>query len=182
MVSLSRKWNTTTLTNKTKHTMKLIKLMFISACLSAFFPLAAQIADTIEAYYTYELSPTEIVTKDLDTLYQVFIILDTTDLDRYINIWVENTKQKKELKIDKEKTKDNPRIKQKKKNYHLDMEEWLLSEEFIVMAQKPNGSAVKLIQHPRASEFYHEVRTTGPSTSDLKIYDGPEIIEEENEQ
>jgi hypothetical protein len=162
--------------------MKLINLIFISACLSAFLPLVAQEADTTAAYYTFELISTGKVTKESDTLYQVIFLMDTTNLHLYSELLVQTSKQKKKLKISKENREDNPRIKIKNKNYHLDMEEWILGEEFIVLAQKPDGSVVELNQHPRASEFYHIVETTGPNTSDLKIYDGPEITEEENER
>lgn len=162
--------------------MKLIRLILISACLTACFTLAAQEATSKEACYTYELWETGKVTKDADTIYQVVILMDTCDLNRYDKLIMETSKQKKELDISKEKRKEESRIKIKTRNYHLDMEEWESGEEFRVYAKKADGSVVELAHHPRASEFYHEVQSTGPSVSDLKIYEEPEDAQEEDQQ
>lgn len=151
--------------------MKLLKLIFISACLLAFSPIIAQEAETSEAYYTYELWHTGKVKNESDTLFQVILLLDTTDIDRYTCLFAETSNLKKELKIDKEDRENNSRITLKTKNYHLDMEEWVLNEELIVFALKLDGSRVKLMHHPRASEFYHKLEATDSGNGNLKVYD-----------
>jgi len=160
--------------------MKLIKLIFISACFVASFHVAAQEADTQEAYYTIELLPASITKGDTATDYQVVIVMDNSDVDQYSSIVLESSKKKKELKVSKEERKDNPRIKVKKKNLYMDMEEWSEIDELIVFAKKLDGSKVKLRKHPRGSEFTHKVVTLPRKPGDLKKYKGPDIVEAEN--
>lgn len=160
--------------------MKLIKLIFISACLLTSIHMMGQETDTTEAHYTYELIPSGITAGDTLELNQVIVIMDSTDVNRYISISVESSGKLKELSVTKEVRKDNPRIKVKNKTCLMDMLEWSANEELIVMAIKPDGTKVKLKKHPRGSEFTHKVVTLRTKTRDLKIYDGPGRVEEEN--
>lgn len=160
--------------------MKLIKLIFISACFVAFMQMQAQEADTQEAYYTIEILPTSITEGDTATDFQVVVVMDTSDVDRYSSIVVESSKKRKELKVTKEERTDNPLIKAKKKNLYMDMEEWSELDELTVSGKKPDGSKVKLRKHPRGSEFTHTVVTLPSNSRDLKKHEGPEIVESEN--
>lgn len=162
--------------------MKLINLIFISAILVASFQLMAQEIDNSEVYYHIELTPITISTGDTASIYEVEVVMDTSDLHLFTNISVESSKKSKDLKVTKEERKDNPRIKVKNKNYQLDMQEWSEDEELKVMAKKPDGTKVKLKKHPRGSEFTHKVVTLKTTTRDLKKHEGPEIVEDENEQ
>jgi hypothetical protein len=161
--------------------MKLIKLIFICACLSASIQLMAQDLDPGEVYYTLELIPISIQ-EDTSAVYQVVVVMDTSDLELFNTVSVESKEKIKDLKVSKEDRKDNDRIKLKDKNYRLDMEEWPSDEELAVTAKKPDGTKVKLKKHPRGSEFYHKVETLKATTWDLKKHEGPDIIEDEKEQ
>jgi len=162
--------------------MKLIKLVFISACLVASMQMQAQKADIQEAYYTIELLPISIVEGDTATDFQVVVVMDTSDVDHYSSIAVESSKKKEELKVTKEERKDNPRIKVKKKNLMLEMEEWSEPEKLEVTAKKLDGTKVKLRKHPRGSEFTHKVVTLKATSRDLKKHEGPDIIESDKEK
>ncbi|MEA3463004.1 MAG: hypothetical protein U9R49_14045 [Bacteroidota bacterium] len=160
--------------------MKLIKLIFISACLVASMQMRAQEANTQEACYTIEILPASTTKGDTATDFQVVVVIDTSDVDQYSSIVVESSKKKKEIKVTKEERKDNPRIKVKKKNLFLDMEEWSELDELTVSAKKLDGSKVKLRKYPRGSEFTHKVVTLPSNSRDLKKHEGPDIVEAEN--
>jgi len=162
--------------------MKLIKLIFILVSLGASIQMIAQDLDPSEVYYALEYLPTTTSPDDTSTNVQVMVVMDASDLDLFTSISVESSKKSKDLKVDKEDRKDNPRIKQKNKNYLLDMEEWSENEELIVKGKKPDGTKVNLKKHPRGSEFTHKVMTLQPKTRNLKKHEGPEIVEKENEQ
>lgn len=162
--------------------MKLTKLILILVSLVASIQIMGQEADLSEVYYAVELTPITTTPDDTTTNVQVVLVMDTSDLHLFTSISVESSKKSKDLKVSKEDRKDNPRIKQKNKNYQLDMLEWSEDEELIVKGKMPDGTKVKLKKHPRGSEFTHKVVTLPPKTSDLKKYDGPEVDVEEEEQ
>ena len=168
------------LKRKTTPTMKLIKLIFISTCLSVAIQLSAQDLNPDEIFYGLELMP---LSTQGDTLAsnQVVVVLDTSDLELLQTITVESSVKIKELKVSKEERKDNPRIKLKDRNYYLDMQEWSLDEALSVKAKKLDGSKIELKKHPRGSEYSHKVDNQEPRTWDVKRSEGPGIVEDENE-
>jgi hypothetical protein len=162
--------------------MKLIKLIFILVSLGASIQILAQDLDPSEVYYALEYLPTTTSPDDTSTTVQVVVVMESSDLNLFNSITVESSKKSKELKVSKEERKDNPRIKQKNEIYQLDMLEWSEDEELMVKGKMPDGTKVKLKKHPRGSEFTHKVVTVRPKTRDLKKHEGPEIVEQENEQ
>lgn len=161
--------------------MKAVRLIFLCLCVLSGQWLRAQDLDPVEVYYTLELIPLTTGSDTSDT-YQVVVVLDTADLDLYSTITVESPLASRDLKVSKEDRKDNPRIKLKDKNYHLDMEEWTGEEALVIKAKMLDGTKVKLKKHPRGSEFSHTVVTTKAETRDVKRYEGSGIVEEEDEQ
>jgi hypothetical protein len=161
--------------------MKLIKLIFLSACLATSIQSAAQDLDPEEIYYGIEII-SETPEEDTSSNYQVILIIRDSDLDLFRTIEVESSKNFKALKVSKEDRKDNDRVKLKSKNYHLDMQEWSEDEELIVKAKMLDGTKVKLKKHPRGSEFTHKVLTVKQKRRNVKRSDGPGIVEDEYEQ
>ena len=88
--------------------MKLIKLIFLSACLVTFVQLAGQDINPEEVYYGLELAPATIE-GDTSTSKQVLVVMDASDLDLFTTISVESSVKTKDLKVSKEDRKDNPR-------------------------------------------------------------------------
>jgi len=161
--------------------MKLTNLIFISVFLATSLQLFAQDLDKNEVYYHLELIPVS-TQEDTSNSYQVMVVIDTSDLDLYKTITVESSVKSKDLKVSKEDRKDNPRIKLKKRNYHLDMQEWSENEELIIKAKMLDGTKVKLKKHPRGSEFSHWVITERKKRRDVKRFEGPGIVEDEKEK
>lgn len=161
--------------------MKPIKLIFICVCLSATALLSAQDLDPNEIYYNLELIPVAFEDDTSDT-YQVILVIESSDLDLFSSISVESDKKSETLTVSKEERKDNSSIKQKDKNYHLDMKGWKKDEKLEVTAIKLDGSKMKLKKHPRGSEFTHVVVTTKAKTRNVKRFVGPGIVEDEIEE
>ena len=68
--------------------MKFLKMILISIVLLVSLSTYSQEIDKADVYYDYEIVPTGEISKDLDTVYTVVLVMNITDLQTYNSIYI----------------------------------------------------------------------------------------------
>lgn len=167
--------------------MKILRLSTISVCLLVSVTLFSQDAITASdtrlttSFYDFEIIPTGRML-DGDTLYQVVLEMDSTDVKKYESIFIENPYKTRELSLSAKELLSNSQIERSNGKYRLNMMEWSHLNEAHVIATKPDGTKIVLRPRPDPNAVVHKIKRQYPITRDLKIFDGEEIDEEEIQQ
>jgi len=158
--------------------MKLSKLILISAAILMTMTLNAQINDTVDVYYECELLPTGEL-NGVDTVFNVILVMDSTDVQHYTHISFVSPRQSSNLSLSAQERVSDPKIEKKQSRYQMHMGQWSDLREVRTIAQRPDGTWVQLKYRPRAIATDYNVLTLGKSRADLDTYQGEGINEEE---
>lgn len=161
--------------------MKLLKLIPLSVCLAISITMLAQNQDTVDIYYDYELIPTGMVIDQTDTSYNVFIIIDSTDVVQFEQITVEDEMEKKDIKFSSKAPSSNEKITKDKEKFKIDTDQWSGQSSLKVKAKKKDGTIVSLKHISGKNKVKHKEIRIKPKTRDVTFFEGDPIIEEENE-
>lgn len=159
--------------------MKILRLIIISAALFVSIILTAQEADKTAVFYDYELVPTGRVLNGTDTLYNVVLVIDTTDAQVYSSIFLENSQVTRQVSVKASDFSSSSRIMIQRGKYHMNMDDWSDPRDLRVKAKKADGREVELKRRPQAEAVVHKVITLGQKRRDLKVFEGGVNEEEE---
>lgn len=161
--------------------MKIIKLITLSVCLAISVNLMAQTIDAVDIYYDYELIPTGTVLNQTDTTYNVFIIIDSTDVVQFEQITIEDEMEKKDIKYSSKVPSSNEKITKDKEKFKIDTNQWSGQSSLKVKAKKKDGTIVSLKHISEKTKVKHKEVRIKPKTRDVTFFEGDPIIEEEIE-
>ncbi len=161
--------------------MKLNRLILLSIAILLSLNINGQRsleADT--SFFSFELIPSRNLTSSGDTANTVILVLDSADITKYSKI-IMTGDFIREIKTNSTDLRSDSRIEQRANKYRINMQEWSCRDKWTVTGVKVDGSQDQLIALNQMEIGRPKVKTFRPETTDVEIYNGPRINEEEEE-
>lgn len=160
--------------------MKLSYILTISFCLLVSNWTLGQVevdsaSDSTKIYYEMELVATGEINSEKDTVFNVYLVLDSTDLGRFELLSMESSSQTNELSTVPNDENAKARIKKDKNKVRVDILEWSDPQNLKVTGRLPDGTMIKLKRRKSKEQVTHEVKRIRPKTRQPKRYEGSEI-------
>lgn len=149
--------------------MKALRIFPTLICLCMALTAFSQDPDSSIIYYEYELISTgELVGND--TVYQVFLLIDSTQVNRFKKLIVLNENQEKVITIkskDLGKDKDSA-LTTYDSNYRIDIDHWSKIENWMIIGEKEDKSK-KYLDEKKKKKKHVVIDTPLPVDMSLRI-------------
>ena len=158
--------------------MKSLKIFLVSLSVTFSVCATAQEPDTKDSYYDYELVATTEVINGIDTVYRVYLTLDTLDIKKYKKLTVLEGAKEKILSVKPEDISTDPRFELIGNEYRINVGEWAGIMNWIVIGKKYDDSE-KELEYKKEKDKVKHVVIKKPKTWDLEIVTDKTVPAEE---
>jgi hypothetical protein len=141
-----------------------ITLVFLCVCTS----ILAQ--DTVEIFFDYKLSPTGNIRNSVDTVYELELLINVSDVNSFKEISLLNGSTRDNLQIP-ENPADNPKIQREKERYRIAMGNWINRDSVHIEAKRSDGKVVSLMLRKEKQKIHHPEKTLPGERRSLELPD-----------